>query len=59
MTVLATLWGIRLTFNYALKGGYWVGGEDYRWIYLEFQITFLPFPHQLSPGVVTEQETSG
>ena len=32
MTVLATLWGIRLTFNYALKGGYWVGGEDYRWI---------------------------
>ena len=34
MSVLATLWGIRLTFNYALKGGYWVGGEDYRWIYL-------------------------
>ena len=34
MTVLATLWGIRLTFNYALKGGYWIGGEDYRWIYL-------------------------
>ena len=40
MTVLATLWGIRLTFNYALKGGYWVGGEDYRWIYLR-----LPFCH--------------
>ena len=40
MTVLATMWGIRLTFNYALKGGYWVGGEDYRWIYLR-----LPFCH--------------
>ncbi len=31
MTVLATLWGARLTFNYARKGGYAKGGEDYRW----------------------------
>ena len=37
MTVLATLWAIRLTFNYALKGGYWIGGEDYRWIYLRLR----------------------
>ena len=35
MAVLATLWGIRLTFNFARKGAYklkfWEGVEDYRW----------------------------
>lgn len=31
MTILTTLWGVRLTFNYARKGGYQKGGEDYRW----------------------------
>ncbi len=35
MAILATLWGIRLTFNFALKGAYsikfWTGEEDYRW----------------------------
>ena len=31
MAALVTLWGVRLTFNYARKGGYWKGGEDYRW----------------------------
>jgi steroid 5-alpha reductase family enzyme len=30
MAVLVTLWGARLTFNFARKGGY-SGGEDYRW----------------------------
>ena len=39
MTVLATMWAIRLTFNYARKGGYWIGGEDYRWIYLRKQMS--------------------
>ena len=29
--VLVTLWGARLTFNFARKGGYARGGEDYRW----------------------------
>ena len=43
MTVLATMWGIRLTFNYALKGGYWIGGEDYRWIYLRKKMSNLEF----------------
>jgi steroid 5-alpha reductase family enzyme len=28
---LVTLWGVRLTFNFARKGGYAPGGEDYRW----------------------------
>ncbi|WP_027346527.1 DUF1295 domain-containing protein [Hamadaea tsunoensis] len=31
MLVLVTLWGARLTFNFARKGGYRPGGEDYRW----------------------------
>ena len=31
MTVLAVLWGARLTFNFARKGGFRKGGEDYRW----------------------------
>jgi steroid 5-alpha reductase family enzyme len=31
MAALVTLWGARLTFNFARKGGYAPGGEDYRW----------------------------
>jgi steroid 5-alpha reductase family enzyme len=35
MSVLVTLWGIRLTINFAMKGAYqwrfWSGEEDYRW----------------------------
>lgn len=35
MAVLATIWGARLTFNFARKGAYhwkfWEGVEDYRW----------------------------
>lgn len=34
MAALATAWGARLTFNYARKGGYQRGGEDYRWAVL-------------------------
>jgi len=38
ITSLITLWGIRLTFNFARKGGYswkfWEGEEDYRWAVL-------------------------
>ncbi|MBB5632077.1 steroid 5-alpha reductase family enzyme [Cryobacterium mesophilum] len=33
MAVLVTLWGARLTFNFARKGGY-SGTEDYRWAVL-------------------------
>lgn len=35
IAVLATLWGLRLSFNFARKGAYrlkfWEGEEDYRW----------------------------
>ena len=36
MSVLATIWGIRLTLNFARRGGFsiyfWKGEEDYRWV---------------------------
>jgi len=39
MAVLATLWGLRLTYNFNRRGGYqwppWKGEEDYRWAYLQ------------------------
>ncbi len=35
MAALVTIWGLRLTFNFARRGGYhwipWRGEEDYRW----------------------------
>jgi steroid 5-alpha reductase family enzyme len=49
MAILVTLWGLRLTFNFARKGGY-SGMEDYRWAILrgrmkpwQFQIFNLLF----------------
>lgn len=41
IAVIVTLWGVRLTYNFAKKGAYcikfWTGEEDYRWIYLRKQ----------------------
>lgn len=38
MAALVTVWGVRLTFNFARRGGYswkfWEGEEDYRWAVL-------------------------
>lgn len=35
MAILATIWGVRLTYNFYRRGGYtwppWQGDEDYRW----------------------------
>ena len=45
MAVLITLWGARLTFNFARKGGYQKGGEDYRWEVLRKRMT--PLQYQL------------
>lgn len=46
MAVLGTLWGIRLTRNFARKGAYsirfWAGEEDYRWILLRQRKEFQP-----------------
>ncbi|NUP06378.1 MAG: DUF1295 domain-containing protein [Polyangiaceae bacterium] len=39
MAVLTALWGLRLTFNFARKGGYAKGGEDYRWQVLRRKMT--------------------
>ncbi len=43
MTALAVVWGARLTFNLALKGGYRVGREDYRWTRLRERLGSLRF----------------
>ncbi len=46
MACIATLWGIRLTFNFARKGAYsikfWAGEEDYRWKVLRERKEFQP-----------------
>lgn len=46
MAILTTLWGARLTFNFARKGAYsirfWAGEEDYRWKVLRERSTFKP-----------------
>lgn len=40
MATLVTIWSVRLTFNFARKGGFpktwkiWEGEEDYRWAIL-------------------------
>jgi steroid 5-alpha reductase family enzyme len=34
VAALITAWGVRLTFNFARRGGYAPGGEDYRWAVL-------------------------
>ena len=52
MTLLVVLWGARLTYNFARKGGYWKGGEDYRWEHVRnrmspaaFQVLSITFVH--------------
>ncbi|CAO3696082.1 unnamed protein product [Rhizopus stolonifer] len=37
-SVLISLWGARLTYNFARKGGYYRGGQDYRYPYLTKKI---------------------
>jgi len=44
MAVLATAWGVRLTYNFARKGGY-SGQEDYRWGVLRARMS--PWQFQL------------
>jgi steroid 5-alpha reductase family enzyme len=75
LTALVTLWGARLTFNFARKGGYRPGGEDYRWAVLRerlgpvgfqlFNLTFIaPFQNVLllliaAPVVAVAQHAGG
>lgn len=46
MAILATVWGVRLTFNFARHGAYklkfWSGEEDYRWSILRSKKEFQP-----------------
>jgi steroid 5-alpha reductase family enzyme len=42
MSILVTVWGVRLTYNFARKSGYsiyfWRGEEDYRWQILKERV---------------------
>jgi len=42
MSILVTIWGIRLTYNFSRKSGYsiyfWKGEEDYRWKILKERV---------------------
>lgn len=44
MASLVTIWGVRLTLNFARRGGYswkfWEGEEDYRWTILKQKLNF-------------------
>jgi steroid 5-alpha reductase family enzyme len=46
MSILPTIWGVRLTVNFAKKGAYqwrfWAGEEDYRWQVLRQKLEFKP-----------------
>ncbi|CAN5494018.1 DUF1295 domain-containing protein [soil metagenome] len=42
MASLVTVWGVRLTFNFARKGGY-TGHEDYRWPVLRARMSAAQF----------------
>lgn len=48
MSSLVSLWGIRLTLNFARRGGYswrfWEGDEDYRWAILQERPLFKDKP---------------
>ena len=43
MTVLVLMWSVRLTANFAVKGGYRPGGEDYRWAYIQSKLSKTQF----------------
>ncbi|PWC04415.1 DUF1295 domain-containing protein [Agromyces badenianii] len=43
MAALVSAWGIRLTFNFARRGGYRPGGEDYRWAVLRRRMSRTQF----------------
>ncbi len=46
MSLLVSLWGLRLTVNFAMKGAsnwrFWAGEEDYRWLVLRKKPEFNP-----------------
>jgi len=50
VAILITLWGVRLTFNFARKGGYSPGGEDYRWGVLRGRMQPWQFAVSTSPS---------
>lgn len=60
MSVLVTLWGLRLSYNFYRRGGYswkfWSGEEDYRWSIVGVLLLMLLF---YSSSQFSEQISSG
>ena len=52
MAVLIIAWGIRLTLNFARKGGYRAGSEDYRWPVLRKRMSPFVF-HLFNIGFIS------
>lgn len=48
MCIVSTVWGARLTANFARRGGYvwppWDGEEDYRWVHVQKMIGAQDYP---------------
>ena len=48
MSTIVSIWGIRLSFNFARKGGFtlipWKGAEDYRWKFFKRKFLNLKIP---------------
>jgi steroid 5-alpha reductase family enzyme len=55
MALLTALWGARLTFNYARKGGYAPGGEDYRWSILKARMSPVAW-HLFNLGFIADYQ---
>lgn len=47
MAALAAIWAVRLTYNFARRGGYAKDGEDYRWAVLKQEYITNPVAWQL------------
>lgn len=48
LALLVSVWGVRLTYNFARKGGY-SGEEDYRWPVSDFSLKHLDMSQSCNP----------
>ncbi len=53
--VLATVWGLRLTYNFWRKGGYTDHGEDYRWVEMRARMPAWAFQIMNITFIATQQ----
>ncbi len=56
MTALVVAWGVRLTYNFARKGGFAKGGEDYRWAHVRKQMGPVGFQVRIPTMPITSSD---